>query len=163
MICYLINEFLKKGSTDRIVSEIPWYQAVMDWSMVIGPHFLYVVFLLFFLWILVRIHKSSILKQAENAMVRLLTYILIIMFRYQVFVNILIVINNEKVVIGVRMLTHCYFIKVLQTMIDGIDTRMGSQLEEMMMKLNVRVAALQQQIEQRLQYPTQMPNMYYER
>ena len=86
------------------------------------------------------------------------------MFRYQVFVNILIVINNEKVVIGVRMLTHCYyFIKVLKTMIDGIDARMGIQLEEMMMKLNVRVAALQQQIEQRLQYPTQMPNMYYER
>ena len=63
-----------------------------------------------------------------------------------------------------RMLTHCYyFIKVLKTMIDGIDARMGIQLEEMMMKLNVRVAALQQQIEQRLQYPTQMPNMYYER
>ena len=63
-----------------------------------------------------------------------------------------------------RMFTHCYyFIKVLKTMIDGIDARMGIQLEEMMMKLNVRVAALQQQIEQRLQYPSQMPNMYYER
>lgn len=48
-------------------------------------------------------------------------------------------------------------------MIDGIDARMGIQLEEMMMKLNVRVAALQQQIEQRLQYPSQMSNMYYER
>ena len=62
-----------------------------------------------------------------------------------------------------RIFTHYYFIKVLKTMIDGIDARMGIQLEEMMMKLNVRVAALQQQIEQRLQYPTQMPNMYYER
>jgi len=48
-------------------------------------------------------------------------------------------------------------------MIDGIDARMGIQLEEMMMKLNVRVAALQQQIEQRHQYPSQLPNMYYER